>query len=758
MSTRPIPTEAEPSAHRMKNTVAALAAPELAGRRVATPGAAAARTIVTAALTALDTVSTTDRFDTAAGTATNIYATITPAAAGKPEIWLTAHYDGVGDLDGVHRPGASDNAAGVAVVLETARLLIDRLPQGIGLSVALLDGEEIGAVGSAHHAARLKAEARTPLIINIDGAGELNEAVSVEAGGKAMPILTALDAAGRTTGVPLRAGQIASDNRQYAAAGFAVVGLGAGMPGYHTDGDTAERVQPETLVAMARLVVATVEHLATPDIIPTGAAAMTPPLTELPVIVIGAGPVGLAAAAHLADRNIDFLLLESGDEVAAAIRQWGHVRLFSPWRYNIDATAQTLLEKNAWIAPDPEANPTGAELVEQYLAPLAATPQIAPHLRLGHKVTAISRVGVDRVRSRSRELAPFMLRTTAAGQTIDVHARAIIDASGTWSAPNVLGASGLPAHGETEAAAYIDHALPDVLGTARATYAGKHTLVLGAGYSAVNTLLSLAELAAQEPGTRVTWAIRTGSAARSYGGGTTDALPARGALGSRLKDLVAEGRIELVNQFSTRRIRTLPNGAVEVESVDARGVSKVVTADRIVAATGFRPDHSIASELRLDLDPILGATRTLAPLIDPNEHSCGTVPPHGVDELTHPEPNYFAVGAKSYGRAPTFLMATGYEQVRSVVAALDGDWDAARDLRLELPETGVCSTSLPDEESTGSGAGGCGTSCGSACNADTSGTADLQPAKVGFATGIAGGLLSEPLAVVSTGGGSGCCG
>lgn len=603
----------------------------------------------------------------------------------------------------MHRPGASDNAAGVAVVLEAARLLKHRLPPGIGLSVALLDGQEIGAVGSAHHAARLKAEARSPLIINIDGAGALNEAVSVEAGGDAMPILNALDAAGRTTGVPLRAGQIASDNRRYAAAGFAAVGLGAGTPGYHTEGDTAERVQPETLVAMTRLVVATVEQLATQDTTPSGAAAVNQPPTGLPVVVIGAGPVGLAAAAHLAERNIDFVLLEAGDEAAAAIRQWSHVRLFSPWRYNIDATARALLEKTGWTAPDPEANPTGAELVEQYLAPLAATPQIAPHLRLGHKVTAISRVGVDRVRSRSRERAPFLLRVTAAGQSTDVHARAIIDATGTWSAPNVLGACGLPAHGETEAAAYIDHALPDVLGTARAAYAGKHTLVIGAGYSAVNTLLSLAELAEREPGTRVTWAIRTGSAARSYGGGTPDALPARGALGSRLKDLVAEGRIELVDQFSTQRVRTLPNGAVEVESIDARGVPKTVTADRIVAATGFRPDHSIASELRLDLDPVLGATRTLAPLIDPDEHSCGTVPPHGVDELTHPEPNYFALGAKSYGRAPTFLMATGYEQARSVAAALDGDWGAARDLRLELPETGVCST-------VGTGGGG-GSEC-----------------------------------------------
>ena len=116
----------------------------------------------------------------------------------------------------------------------------------------------------------------------------------------------------------------------------------------------------------------------------------------------------------------------------------------------------------------------------------------------------------------------------------------------------------------------------------------------------------------------------------------------------------------------------------------------------IVNATGARPDHSVTTELRLDVDPILGSTRALAPLIDPNVHSCGTVPPHGVDELAHPEPGFYVVGAKSYGRAPTFLLATGYEQARSVVAALDGDWAAARDVRLELPETGVCSSNLVD--------------------------------------------------------------
>jgi hypothetical protein len=134
-----------------------------------------------------------------------------------------------------------------------------------------------------------------------------------------------------------------------------------------------------------------------------------------------------------------------------------------------------------------------------------------------------------------------------------------------------------------------------------------------------------------------------------------------------------------------------PSGdGIELLAVDGRTIS----ADRVVSATGFRPDHSVAAALRLDLDPILGCTRTLAELIDPNEHSCGTVEPHGYRELSHPEPNYFAVGMKSYGRAPTFLMATGHEQVRSIVAALAGDFDAAEDVQLSLPETGVCGSNL----------------------------------------------------------------
>ncbi|XVV13432.1 FAD-dependent oxidoreductase [Actinoplanes sp. CA-131856] len=454
-------------------------------------------------------------------------------------------------------------------------------------------------------------------------------------------------------------------------------------------------------------------------------------MNTLPIAVIGAGPVGLAAAAHLAERSLPFVVLEAGDEPAAAMRQWGHIRLFSPWRYNIDAAAARLLTGTGWVRPEDGKLPTGAQLAADYLQPLADLPALKPHVRYGARVAGVSRLGLDRLRSTGRAGTPYLIRLDS-GE--DVLAQAVIDASGTWNSPNVLGASGLPAHGEAGASAWVESALPDVLGRDRDRFAGRRVLVVGAGHSAANTLLNLAEL----PGTTVTWAIRAAAPARTYGGGAADALPARGALGTHVREHVESGAITLLTGFGVRTVTPGPDG------VEVSDGTRTVTVDRIVSATGFRPDHTITGELRLDLDPILGSTRALAPLIDPNEHSCGTVPPHGADQLAHPEPGYYAIGSKSYGRAPTFLMATGYEQARSVVAALAGDWEAARDVQLDLPETGVCSSSVPlDADSIDAASGGC---CGA-------------PAAQGLATGVEGGLRRAPIALIATTPQSdGCCG
>jgi hypothetical protein len=164
-------------------------------------------------------------------------------------------------------------------------------------------------------------------------------------------------------------------------------------------------------------------------------------------------------------------------------------------------------------------------------------------------------------------------------------------------------------------------------------------------------------------------------------------LEERGKLGARVRTLLDSDRVELATGFRIARVAITPEGIVAAD-----GERALPPVDEIIAATGFRPDWSILSEVRLDLDPAVESTRALAPLIDPNVHSCGTVRPHGADELKQPDANLFIVGMKSYGRAPTFLMRTGYEQARSVVSAIAGDWDAARRVELVLPETGVCST------------------------------------------------------------------
>lgn len=426
-------------------------------------------------------------------------------------------------------------------------------------------------------------------------------------------------------------------------------------------------------------------------------------MESLPVAVIGGGPVGLAAAAHLVSRDLPVKLYEAGPAVGANMRGWGHVRVFTPWRFCMDAVAVALLERRGWTAPAADAFPTGDEIVRDYLEPLAGTPELADRVELGARVTAISRFGLDKVASRGREERPFVLTVeTDAGSRRDL-ARAVIDASGTWATPNPLGASGLPADGEAAFADRIAYGIPDALGRHRGIYAGRTTLVVGAGHSAANALRDLARLAEVAPGTKAIWATRGTNLARIYGGGDADQLPARGELGAETRDLVESGRVALMAGVSILGIREV-SGRLLVDGETDRGPYTIGPVDRIIGATGQRPDLSLTRELRLDLDPWLESTKALGPLIDPNEHSCGSVPPHGHRELAHLEPGFYTVGIKSYGRAPTFLLLTGYEQVRSVVAALAGDVASADNVQLALPETGVCTTTFSVR---GSGAAGC---------------------------------------------------
>jgi thioredoxin reductase len=423
---------------------------------------------------------------------------------------------------------------------------------------------------------------------------------------------------------------------------------------------------------------------------------------QLPVAVIGAGPVGLAAAAHLAARGIEPVVFEVGETVGASVREWGHVRVFSPWEYNVDPVAGEMLARHGWSAPPDDAYPTGDEIVDRYLEPLAALPGIAESLHLRARVVGVTRFGVDKLKDSHRDDAPFQLVVEQDGTEQRYLARAVIDASGTWTRPNPLGSGGLAAAGERQHADRIAYGIPDVLDGARGRYAGKRVLVVGSGHSAFNAILDLVALRDSEVGTEIVWAIRGQAPDRSYGGGGADQLPARGALGASVRRLVADGSIELVPGFHIRSIAR-EDGRLVVDDGDRR-----LAVDEVIAATGFRPDLDLLRELRLDFDDRVEAPRALAPLIDPNLHSCGSVPPHGVDELSHPDAGVYVAGMKSYARAPTFLLRTGYEQVRSIVAALAGDWESARNVELMLPETGVCSVNRGAEDAAATSAC-CGT-------------------------------------------------
>ncbi|WP_326718842.1 NAD(P)-binding domain-containing protein [Streptomyces sp. NBC_00243] len=434
---------------------------------------------------------------------------------------------------------------------------------------------------------------------------------------------------------------------------------------------------------------------------------MTAPATrDLPVVVIGAGPIGLAAAAHLLERQLTPLVLESGPVAASAVRDWSHVRLFSTWAEVTDPAAEKLLAPTGWIRPEATTYPTGGDWADRYLQPLADT--LGDRVRYGATVTGVSRAGRDRIVDADRDSQPFVVHlTTIDGGEERLFAQAVIDASGTWTTPSPAGGSGLAALGERAATDRITYRVPDLKDpSVRARYAGKRTAVIGSGASAFTALAALADLAQDEPGTHALWILRRGISGSTFGGGESDELPARGALGLAAKAAVDNGYADGVTGFRTEAIERDSGGGLVLVAEDGRRLDPV---DEVIALTGFRPDLTFLSEVRLGLDERLQAPTALAPLIDPNVHSCGTVYPHGVNELSHPEKDIYLVGMKSYGRAPTFLAMTGYEQVRSIAASLAGDQEAAERVELTLPDTGVCGgAGLFDEpESAEQSGGGC---------------------------------------------------
>ncbi|MFJ7666623.1 NAD(P)-binding domain-containing protein [Lysinibacillus sp. NPDC097195] len=418
---------------------------------------------------------------------------------------------------------------------------------------------------------------------------------------------------------------------------------------------------------------------------------------QLPIVIIGAGPIGLAAAAHLVEQKQAFILLEAGREIAHNIRHWGHVTLFSPWRYNINKAAKSLLDATDWQEPNLEALPTGHEFIDLYLKPLSELEQIKVNLQLNTKVVGIARQLNDKMKTKNRRAQALTVYVEQENDIREIEARAVIDATGTWGNPNPANTTGVWLQTEKALANSITYGIPDIHTTCE-KYANKKIAVIGGGHSAINTLLALAELQQEHPLTKLVWILRKNSVEEAYGGEEKDALAARGALGARIHELVDTGKVEVITPFYILQLLKEQNINI-VGTIN--GERQVLTGfDQLIVNAGNRPDFTINSELRLAIDPATESVQALAPLIDPNEHSCGTVRAHGEEILRQPEDNFYIVGAKSYGRAPTFLMATGYEQVRSITAYLSGNVEASKRVELDLPETGVCSINHVNQANT----------------------------------------------------------
>ena len=431
------------------------------------------------------------------------------------------------------------------------------------------------------------------------------------------------------------------------------------------------------------------------------------PTPELPVVIIGAGPIGLAAAAHLSLAGEKFLVLEAGGRIGHHVLQWGHVRLFSPWQYNIDKAARALLDRSGWNAPGDDKLPTGAELVEDYLMKLAAVPEIEPYIRLNARVSAISRKHQDKMKTANREHQPFVIYVETEGmETERIEAKAVIDATGNWGQPNPLQADGVWTQSERRQQERIFYGIPDLHGKDRERFAGKQVAVIGGGHSAINTLLDLAALEDAGHQVKISWILRKPKIEDVYGGEADDALEARGELGARVHELVDSGRVEIFTPFRIEQV-SRKDGKLSLMGDWQGKIHSIEAIDEIIVNTGSRPDFSFLKELRLKIDNATESIEALAPLIDPNVHSCGTVRPHGEKELRQPEQGFYIAGMKSYGRAPTFLMATGYEQVRSIVAYINGDIEASEKVELELPDTGVCSSGVSKNGRQPIAIGGC---------------------------------------------------
>lgn len=377
------------------------------------------------------------------------------------------------------------------------------------------------------------------------------------------------------------------------------------------------------------------------------------------VAIIGAGPIGLEAALAAHQRGYEVEVFERGT-IAASVRAWGHVRMFSPFAMNTSAAGKALLLEHGVSLPAPEALLTGAEFAECYLEPLAENLGVPIYLKT--EVCAIARgsaLKTEMIGDPERSSTPFRLLVRQGDNERYASADLVFDCSGTFLTPNPLGDSGLLALGEGRAADAISY------GVARAdVLAGARVLVVGSGHSAATAVRDLAA----QPGTSVAWSRRKISdlpCARIPG----DPLPARDTLAAEVNALFKSGRMPNYGGTVAEAV-SKGKGSLEVNLRGQHG-ERQLYVDHIVCATGFRPDLRLARELHVQTCWATEGTYPLAAsLLGETGGDCLAVPAFGAETLRHPEPGYFALGMKSYGRTPDFLLRTGLEQISSLLEML----------------------------------------------------------------------------------------
>ncbi|WP_434594083.1 FAD-dependent oxidoreductase [Streptomyces sp. A5-4] len=378
------------------------------------------------------------------------------------------------------------------------------------------------------------------------------------------------------------------------------------------------------------------------------------------VAILGAGPVGLDAALACADAGWTFTLYEAGETVAAHVRAWGHARLFTPWDLNVSGRMRTHLPD----APTGDDCPTGTELATRLFDPLAALPALEGRIRLRTRVAGIARTGLlkhEHIGTDTRAAAPFALLLDTPDGEDTAEADLVLDCTGTYSHPNTLGSGGIPAPGERALAERITRTLPDTGDPGR--WAGT-VLLVGAGKSAQTAARELATL----PGTRIQWAVR--GPAPDWGAVPDDTLPGRQHLVD-ISRALADGANDRVTVHTGAHVQALsPVGDRVRASLTTEGGPREIVCDHVVALTGYTGDASLYRQLQVHECYATGAPMNLsAALLGSAGGDCLAQPSVGIEALRNPEPHFFILGAKSYGRLNTFLLRTGYEQIAQLTAA-----------------------------------------------------------------------------------------